>query len=151
MFSLKFQFYSYLVENNQKAMLNVYFKSRYSMKPGSQYSFHTIVPESSYFVCNPSPYRVNILSFQIRLTFAWLVLSKLKPQILQKMASRWIFVKQRLEGLELDKKWCFGLIQTRTRQKHKMIVPYAIGKWSYITSVGFKNPKTSRTKFFRQS
>ena len=32
-FSLTIQCCSYLVENSQKAMLNVYFKSRFSMKP----------------------------------------------------------------------------------------------------------------------
>ena len=33
-FSLKTQFYSYLVENSQKATLKFYFKSRFSVKPG---------------------------------------------------------------------------------------------------------------------
>ena len=32
-FLLKIRFYSYLVENSQKAMLKFYFKSRFSMKP----------------------------------------------------------------------------------------------------------------------
>lgn len=32
-----------------------------------------------------------------------------------------------------------------------MVVPSTIGKWSYVTSVRLKNPKTSRTKFLRQS
>ena len=31
--SLKIRFYSYLVENSQKATLNFYFKSRFSVKP----------------------------------------------------------------------------------------------------------------------
>ena len=31
-FSLKIQFYHYLVENTQKATLNFYFKSRFSVK-----------------------------------------------------------------------------------------------------------------------
>ena len=30
---LKIEFYSYLVENSQKATLNFYFKSRFSVKP----------------------------------------------------------------------------------------------------------------------
>ena len=32
-FSLKLRFYSYVVVNSQKAMLNFYFKSRFSVKP----------------------------------------------------------------------------------------------------------------------
>ena len=54
-FSLKIWCHSYLVDNSQKATLNFYFKSRFSMKPSavnSKYILQKIVCESNFFVYN---------------------------------------------------------------------------------------------------
>ena len=65
-FSLKIQVYSYLVENSQKATLNFYFKSRYSVKPSKfSTSFAHDCSYSTVASCNIGKHFTRFSNFAV--------------------------------------------------------------------------------------
>ena len=85
------------------------------------------------------------------LTFFWQFFQNLKEKTDGKLLKTAFFWSRVLHDSNLAENGDLTWFKQEHWPKHQQILPFIIVKWSTVLSLGLKNPKTSRWKFFRQS
>ena len=120
----KFEFYSYLVENSQKATLNFYFKSRFSVKPSkfSTYFAHACSPMMACFPWFSSAFSNTFLSLREKCPYSelfWFAFPRIRTEY-GKIGSISPYSVRMWENADQNTDTFYAVFQTSLKCNHNM-------------------------------